>query len=117
MAAVEDGGTIILLTNASGSGIGTFLNTANGAKTAVKDFTINFDNHTYTCTGPAVGSMGTQSQAFHLEWKGTGKENAKVTLKNGTISSTADSGVRMLVQNYCDLTLDNMTLDGTNIGR
>lgn len=23
----------------------------------------------------------------------------------------------MLVQNYCDLTLDNMTLDGTNIGR
>ena len=117
VAAVEDGGTIILLTNASGSGIGTFLNTANGAKTAVKDFTINFDNHTYTCTGPAVGSMGTQSQAFHLEWKGTGNENAKVTLKNGTISSTADSGVRMLVQNYCDLTLDNMTLDGTNIGR
>lgn len=117
VAAVEDGGTIILLTNASGSGIGTFLNTANGAKTAVKDFTINFDNHTYTCTGPAVGSMGTQSQAFHLEWKGDWKLNAKVTLKNGTISSTADSGVRMLVQNYCDLTLDNMTLDGTNIGR
>lgn len=77
---------------------------------------LDFNGFTYTCTGPAVGSSGTQSQAFHLEWNGNNDDNVKVTLKNGTITSTAGSGVKMLVQNYCDLTIENMVLDGTNIG-
>ena len=112
-AASEDGQTIELVKDASGAGIGTFL---GDSTKPVKDFTIDFGGHTYTCVGPAVGSSGTQSQAFHLEWAGNGQENAKVTLKNGTVTSTADSGVRMLVQNYCDLTLDGVTLNGANIG-
>ena len=60
-------------------------------------------------TGPAVGSTGTANQAFHLEKGNT------VVLTNGTVTSSADSGVWMLVQNYCDLTLENVTLDGSNI--
>ena len=107
VAAVEDGGTVTMLKNASGAGIGTF---RGDSKYGVKNFTIDFGGFTYTCTGPAVGSNGTESQAFHLE------KGAAVTLKNGTVTSTAGSGVWMLVQNYCDLTLVDMTLNGTNIG-
>ena len=113
VTAVPAGGSIVLLKNASGAGIGTF----NGDSVyGVKNFTIDFGGYTYTCTGPAVGSSGTESQAFHLEWTGDGVNNANVTLKNGTITSTVGSGVRMLVQNYCNLTLDGVTLDGSNMG-
>lgn len=110
---VPDGGTITMLRDASGAGIGTF----KGDSTyGVKNFTIDFNTYTYTCVGPAVGSTNTESQAFHLEWTGDADNNVSVTLKNGTITSTAGSGVYMLVQNYCDLTLENMTLDGKNMG-
>ena len=118
VAAAKDGDTIRLLSDASGSGIGTFYNPgAASGKNGVKNFTIDFGGHTYTCVGPAVGSSGTQSQAFHLEWNGKDNPNVNVTLKNGTITSTASesSGVQMLVQNYCNLTLDHMVLDGTNV--
>ena len=113
--AVQDKGTITLLQDTEGSGIGTFKDGTSSGKIPVKNFTIDFATHTYTCIGPAVGSAGTQSQAFHLEWNGNAEDNVKVTLKNGTITSTANSGVMMLVQNYCDLILDNMTLDGSNL--
>ena len=113
--AVQDKGTITLLQDTEGSGIGTFKDGTSSGKIPVKNFTIDFATHTYTCIGPAVGSAGTQSQAFHLEWNGNAENNVKVTLKNGTITSAANSGVVMLVQNYCDLTLDHMTLDGSNL--
>ena len=113
VAAVQGGGTVTMLRDASGAGVGTFKGAADG--TGVKNFTIDFGGHTYTCTGPAVGSAGTQSQAFHLEWNGNDQPNAQVILKNGTITSTKDSGVRMIVQNYCDLTLENMIVDGSNL--
>ena len=100
--AVQNGETITLLKSSSGAGI--FLAAADQ-----KEFTIDFDGFTYTVIGPAVGSTGTQNQAFHLE------KNNTVTLKNGTVASTADAGVLMLVQNYCNLTLDGMTLNGENL--
>ena len=109
----EDGATIELLKDASGAGVGTFKGAQDG--TGVKNFTIDFGGHTYTCTGPAVGSSGTQSQAFHLEWTGDAANNAKVTLKNGTVTAAKNSGVAMIIQNYCDLTLDNMVIDGSNL--
>lgn len=108
VAAVAQNGTVNLLKDCSGSGIGTFVN-ATGGKIGVKNFTIDFGGHTYTCTGPAVGSPNTENQAFHLE------KGANVTLKNGTINTVSGSGVAMLVQNYCNLTLEDVTLDGTNI--
>ena len=110
VTAAKDGDTIRLLSDASGSGIGTFY-----TEKGMKDFTIDFGGHTYTCVGPAVGSSGTESQAFHLEWNGKDNPNVNVTLKGGTITSTEGSGVQMLVQNYCNLTLDHMVLDGTNV--
>ncbi len=111
VAAVEDGGTVNMLQDASGAGIGTF---EDDPKYGVKDFTIDFNTHMYTCTGPAVGSTGTESQAFHLEWNGADQPNVNVTLKNGTITAlpSDQSGVVMTIQNYCNLTLDNMVVDG-----
>ena len=104
VAAAKDGDTVTLLKSHSGAGIFVAPN-----KFAGSGLTIDFKSYTYTCTGPAVGSTGTKSQAFHIE------EGNKVTLKDGTVTSTADSGVKMLVQNYCDLTLNGMTLNGANL--
>lgn len=71
---------------------------------------IDFNTHTYTIASGPVGSNTTVSNGFQL------LQNSVVKLKNGTLTSRSGSGVRMLVQNYSDLTLENMTLDGTNIG-
>ena len=99
VAAAQNGDTITLLTDCGGDGI-----------VIDKDITIDFAGHTYTVTGNPVGSAGTETQAFQI------LKNNKVTLKNGTLTSTASSGVKMLIQNYSNLTLENMKLDGTNIG-
>lgn len=113
--AVADGGTVTLLKDATGSGIGTY-KVPNAGQIAAKSFTIDFGGFTYTATDPAAGSTNTETQAFHLEWSGMGDANHKVTLKNGKIEAAKGStNVKMLVQNYCNLTLDNMVLDGTNL--
>ena len=116
VAAAQDGDTVRLLQNASGNGIGTFKDPKEGQIQA-KSFTIDFANFTYTIDGEAVGSTGTETQAFHLEWAGANEDNHNVILKNGTITSAANnsSQIYMLVQNYCNLTLDNMVLDGSNL--
>ncbi len=68
---------------------------------------IDLGGHTVDFVEPAVGSKGTESQALHLE------KGSKITLKNGTLTSR-DSRVLMLIQNYCDLTLQDVTLDGNS---
>ena len=102
--AAQSGDTIYLLDNLEGAGIGIFA-------PDVKDITIDFGGNTYTCVGPAVGSTGTQSQAFHLE-KGA-DYTPNVTFKNGTITAETGKNVKMLIQNYCNLTLTDMNLIGT----
>lgn len=74
-------GTVKLLKNAAGSGIGLF----NGKGATGVNLTIDFGGNTYTCQDPAVGSTGTESQGFHLEKGNT------VTLKNGTIDVDGNS--------------------------
>lgn len=100
--AATSSGTITLVNDTAGAGV--FV-----AQNENKNIIIDFNGHSYTVTGPAVGSTGTATQALHLEMGNT------VVIKNGTVSCTADSGVRMLVQNYCNLTVQNMVLDGTNL--
>ena len=101
-AAATDGDTITLLANASGNGIvvpeGKF-NTAG--------LTVNFNGHTYDVTGDLVGSTGTESQGFQL------LRNNKVTFTNGTVTSNK---ALFLIQNYSDLTLDQMVLTLANAG-
>lgn len=102
--AAEDGDTIYLHESMEGAGIGIFA-------PDVKNLTIDFGGNTYTCVGPAVGSTGTQSQAFHLEKSADYTPN--VTFKNGTITAETGKNVKMLIQNYCNLKLTDMNLIGT----
>lgn len=95
--------TIKLLSDASGAGI--FIAAADNVNVV-----FDLDGFTYTCTGPAVGSKGTESQAWHLE------EDNTVKIKNGKVSSSADAGVIMLIQNYSNLTLEDVVADGSFIG-
>ena len=113
--AVKEGGTVTLLKSTTGCGIGTFRAPKEG-QIAAKSFTIDFGGFTYTVKDPAVGSTGTETQGFHLEWSGNGDANHNVTLKNGTIEAAKGTkNVMMLVQNYCNLTLENLTVDGRNL--
>ena len=86
-------------------GVGIFIK-ANENKNIVLDL----NGKTVEFVGPGAGSTGTANQAFHLEKGNT------VTIKNGTIKlgSTA-SGIYMLIQNYCDLTLEDVVVDGTGM--
>ena len=102
VAAAQDGDKIVLQRNVA-DGAGIML-----TKDDHKTLTIDFGGYTYTAVSPGVGSAGTQNQAFHLEKGNT------VTLRNGTITSSG-STIKMLIQNYCDLTLENITLDGTGL--
>lgn len=87
-----------------------------------KSATIDFAGHTYTGYETSVGSSGTESQLFHLENTGATDGRHKVTLKNGTLNVLPEAPVgannfnfKMGIQNYVDLTLDNMVVDGTNL--
>lgn len=93
-------GTVTLLDNASGSGIAIY---NSGGVSKNVNLTIDFNGFTYNCDGNLVGSPGTVSQVFHFE-KGN-----MVELRNGKL--TASSNASMMVQNYCNLTLNNMVLD------
>ena len=107
-AALESGSKEITVTLESDitDGKGIFIK-ANENKAIVLDL----KGHTIEFVGPAVGSTGTQSQALHLEKGNT------VTIKNGTIKTTNPAEITMLVQNYCDLTLDGVVLDYVDSGR
>lgn len=68
-----------------------------------KVFTIDFNGHSYVAE-PTVGSPGTETNGFQL------KKGNTITLKNGRILS---SQAFILIQNYCNLTLDSMVLDNS----
>ena len=102
VAAAVDGDVIVLQENVT-AGAGVMI-----AKADAKQITIDFGGFTYKAVSPGVGSVGTQNQAFHFE------KGCDITLKNGTITSEGNA-IIMLVQNYGDLTLENITLDGSGL--
>lgn len=88
-----------------GPGLGIFKN-GNGDSATVE---IDLGGHTWTLNDePLFGSPGTESQYFHLE------KGATVTIKNGTVRPKNSAGEKMFFQNYCNLTLENMTVEGDN---
>ena len=109
IAAAQDGETVKLLADVNGDGIAIAPNTF---KTGL---TVDFGGHTYTVGGLLVGSSGTVSNGFQLN------AGNKITFKNGVIvgaTATAGAGTdwkgapAILIQNYCDLTLEQMTVKG-----
>ena len=71
------------------------------------NFTIDFNGHTYVATKNLAGSSGTETQVFQL------LAGSTIVMKNGTLRGGVSS-VRVIIQNYADLTLENMTLDAVN---
>ena len=86
--------TITLLKTTEGGGV----KVASG-----KNIVFDFGGFTYTVVDPLVGSTGTDTNAFQL------LKGATVTMQNGTVK--AGSTALIMVQNYCDLTLNDITLD------
>ena len=104
-AAFEAGGTVTVDADIT-DGQGLFLAAAT-PKTVVLDL----NEHTVEFVGPAVGSAGTQTQALHLE------KGSTVTIKNGTLKLGASAdGIKMFIQNYSELTLEDVIVDFTGSG-
>lgn len=89
--------TITLLRNVEN---GTGFKTVSG-----QNIIINFNNFTYDISAPLVGSPGTETNGCQL------LKGSTVVFKNGNLTSKTAS---FLIQNYSNLTLDNMTLDLRN---
>ena len=94
--AAKDNDTIELLKTTEGGGV--------QVKGDGRHITIDLNGFTYTVINPTVGSTGTKTNGFQL-LKGT-----DVTFKNGTIKP-GTSDAKILIQNYCNLTLDNVIID------
>ena len=76
--------------------------TGNGVKfNDGQNIEIDFNGKTYN-VDKTVGSAGTETNGFQL------LKGSVVTLKNGAMTSDT---ARILLQNYCNLTLDDMKLD------
>ena len=94
----QNGETVVLLKDASGTGM-----------IIDKDITIDFGGYTYTFT------EGVDSNGLQLL-----KDN-DITLRNGTLKVAEDEEIAetfyILVQNYANLTVEDMTLDGTNLDK
>ncbi len=95
IANADDGSTVTVLKDSAGDGVVV----PQGKYTGL---TVDFDGHSYDVSGNLVGSTGTENNGFQLL-----KDNT-LTFKNGTITTTKPAPI--LIQNYSNLTLDNMTL-------
>lgn len=96
--STEKIGTVNLLQNASGNGI-IFPSGVN--------ITIDLGGNTYDVSGSTVGSSGTETNGFQL------LKDSTIVFQNGTLT-VSSSSARLLIQNYSNLTLNNVHLDGTN---
>ena len=99
VAAVGDGETITMIADD--------LNASGVIVSSGSNFTIDFNGHTFVVTQNLAGSTGTKSQVFQL------LKDSTITMKNGTLRGGV-SGVKMIIQNYADLTLEDMTLDAAD---
>ena len=98
VAAVGSGQTTIkLLRNANGDGV---------IVPSDRDIVFDLNNCTYTIDGTAVGSPGYETNGFQL------LRDSTITFKNGKITSAK---AKILIQNYSNLTLENVTLDGSSL--
>ena len=96
-AADSNETTIELLKNANGDGV----KVQSGS-----NITFDLKGFTYTIDGTTVGSPTTETNGFQL------LKGSTITFKNGTITSTK---AKILIQNYSNLTLDNVKLDGSKL--
>ena len=98
---VKNGGTITLTSNVD--------NAAGISVPSGKNFTLDFNGKTYTLKDPGTGSTGTESNGFQL------LKDSTITFKNGTIKvAPGNSSIKRIIQNYANLTLENMQIYAAN---
>ena len=74
-----------------------------------KSFTVDFNGHTYTLTGPGAGSPSTESNGFQL------LKDSTITFQNGTIRIGQNpNNIKRIIQNYANLTLEDMQIYAEN---
>lgn len=95
-AAMDGQTTITLLGDTTGAGV---------VVPSGSDIIIDLGGHTYSVDEP-VGSSGTETNGFQL------LRDSNITIKNGTIQAAEDARVLILIQNYSNLTTENLVLDG-----
>ena len=101
LSSVKYGGTITLLKDIP--------NAKGIAVPSEKNFTIDFGGHTYTLSGPGAGSTNTETNGFQL------LKDSTITFKNGTIRIAEGATlIKRIIQNYADLTLENMQIYAEN---
>ena len=95
--------TITLLTEAATDGVisGDGVVVPSGS-----NITFDLNGLTYNVSGETVGSSGTKTSGFQL------LKESNITFKNGTLKATSPTA-QMLIQNYSNLTLEDVNLDGT----
>lgn len=79
-----------------------------------KKFTIDFKGKEYIVTGPGAGSPNTETNAFQF------LKDSTITMKNGTIKvgeNASKNNIARIIQNYADLTLEDMTFETANLGQ
>ncbi len=97
--------TITLLTEAAADGVIS----GNGVKVpSGSNITFDLNGLTYDASGVTVGSTSTETQGFQL------LKGSNITFKNGTLKATSPTA-QMLIQNYSNLTLEDVDLDGTGL--
>lgn len=81
-------------------------NVVNGAgvKFDGQNVIIDLNGKTYNVINPTVGSPGTETNGFQM------LKGSKVVFRNGALTSDV---AKILLQNYCDLTLENVTINAT----
>ena len=89
--------TIELLRNYTGPGI----KVPSGS-----DIIFDFNGYTYVNEG-GVGSSNTETNGFQL------LRDSTIVFRDGTLTATNSSGCKILIQNYSNLTLDNMVLNSS----
>ena len=109
-AQADDNSTITMLADVDDA-VGIIVDTK-------KTLTVDFGGFTYTVNKPGAGSPNTKTQAFQL------LKDQTLTFKNGTIKASEDNlvlaeapakNIKRFFQSYADFTLEDMTLDGTNL--
>lgn len=98
---VKNGGTITLTSNVD--------NAAGISVPSGKNFTLDFNGKTYTLKDLGAGSAGIESNGFQL------LKDSTITFKNGTIKvAPGNSSIKRIIQNYANLTLENMQIYAAN---
>lgn len=99
--AVSDGETITLLRDVTDA---TGITVQSGT-----NFTLDFGGHVYTLSGPGAGSTGTETNGFQL------LKDSTITFKNGTVNIAPNANnIKRIIQNYANLTLENMRFETMN---